>query len=97
MAKPETESLPTPLENLAGTIPGLSGKTVDMIIPQTEQNKTGVPGCINGIAFNIPRGQRVTVPVEVLGVLNDANVPQMKADGTVIGSVNRFNPQVLAA
>ena len=77
-------------------IPGLSGKKVTIILPATEDNKGGQPGCINGIAFNIPRGKAVEVPVEVLAVLNDANVPQLDRDGTELGRINRFNVQVLA-
>ena len=79
----------------AVTIPGLSGKTATIILPATEDNKGGQPGGINGIAFNIPRGKSVEVPVEVLGVLNDANIPQLQRDGTEIGRLNRFNVQVL--
>ena len=77
-------------------IPGLSGKTANIILPSTEDNKGGQPGCINGIAFNIPRGKAVEVPIEVLGVLNDANVQQLQQDGTEIGRINRFNVQVLS-
>lgn len=85
------------VEKVEATIPGLSGKTATIILPATEENKHAQPGCINGIAFNIPRGKAVEVPVEVLGVLNDANIPQLAQDGTELGRLNRFNAQVLSA
>lgn len=78
-------------------IHGLSGKTVTIQIPSSENNTKSVCGSINGIQFNIPRGKPVEVPVEVVGVLNDANVLTLSEDGRSVGYSNRFNAQVLAA
>ena len=75
----------------------LSGKTVTISIPASENNSKSVCGSINGVQFNIPRGKPIDVPVEILGVLNDANVVNITADGRLLGSTNRFNAQLLAA
>ena len=71
-------------------------KKVTIVINKDKDDKQPVPVAVNGRVFRIVRGEKVTVPIEVLNVLEDAIQVIKDPETEELNEVPAYNYRVVS-